>query len=219
MDTQLWKTLSNFVKQVCIKRDPTHGHSHMEKVAENSLKIFQELNLKDDSQRDLVITVAWLHDVTDYKYDKDSILKKVVNDYLHILYPKDEDKIILIENIIKRISYSLEAKGLKDGVELDWQEVLGDQGMLIRNIVSDADKLEAIGKVGLERCILYSRVKYLWLSEKQLAEKVREHSEEKLLLLKDKFIRTEPGKKMAGPLHDEFVEELEKLDDIIGNVK
>ena len=59
---------------------------------------------------------------------------------------------------------------------------LGPDGQLVRNIVSDADKLEAIGREGVNRCMEYSRAK-LKCEEPKLIQRLVEHCEEKLFLL------------------------------------
>jgi HD superfamily phosphodiesterase len=93
---------------------------------------------------------------------------------------------------------------------------LGPDGCKIRDIVSDADKLEAIGVIGIARCKEYTREQYFathhtHIGDEELAKLVIQHAEEKLLRLKSEFIRTAWGKKMAEPLHDEMVAELEKM--------
>ena len=65
-------------------------------------------------------------------------------------------------------------------------------GLIVRNIVSDADKLEAIGEIGVNRCCQYTREKYGEdLSKEKLVSYVKEHCEEKLFLLSEKYIKTE----------------------------
>ena len=44
-----------------------------------------------------------------------------------------------------------------------------------------------------------------------MVKDVKQHAKDKLLRLKDEFIRTKPGKKMAEKLNNEMVEELKKL--------
>jgi 5'-deoxynucleotidase YfbR-like HD superfamily hydrolase len=202
----LYTTLSNFVELTCKGRDPSHGHNHMEQVVKNSLLIFSyeidnytNNNDKKNYLRDLVVTVAWLHDVPDHKYD-DGTLKDRVKDFLH----KITKEVELILNIIDRISYSKEVK-YKD---TDWLKVLGPDGCFVRNIVSDADKLEALGKGGLTRVIEFIKVKTPDISREELNKKIKDHAEEKLLRLKDHFIRTGFGKLLAERLHNEFVDEL-----------
>jgi HD superfamily phosphodiesterase len=218
MDSPLWENLSKFVSHICRDRDDFRGYGHMHQVAVNAIHIYNKLGTHDLPTRDLIIIAAWLHNVADYKYDKDGSFTNLVNAYLHTIYPESPHKIKLIESIIDRMSFSKENEVLKKEEKLDWEEVLGEQGMLIRNIVSDADKLEAIGMMGIERCILYGRDKYDGINDKDLIVKVQEHAEEKLLLLKDHFIRTLPGKKMAELMHQEFVDGLKNIEEVIKRV-
>jgi uncharacterized protein len=76
--------------------------------------------------------------------------------------------------------------------------------MLIRNIVSDADKIDALGKIGIERCFQYSKATNSDLSDEDYIKNVIKHCDEKLLLLLPKYIKTEIGKMIAKPLHDEI---------------
>lgn len=215
MDTDLWNLLNDFVSDVCRDRDESHGHNHMETVANSSLTILQEIdhNFDKDRIKMLVTVVAWLHDVNDHKYDHDGTLSDKVNIFLQTNFPNDST---LIKNIIDRISFSKENRVLVKGGSLDWDQVLGEEGCLVRDIVSDADKLEAIGKVGFDRCVEYTKETYLTkhgqeIPEELLVKNVIQHSNEKLLRLKDEFIRTKPGRKLAKPLHVELVQCLETL--------
>lgn len=215
----LWEKLSNFVSNICKERDESHGHSHMKKVAENALKII-EADYKDFENYDIIlrdtIIVSWLHDVADHKYDVDGRLYQNLLKFL-----KDEsvtDSPELIMNIIDRISYSKEAKAIRMNQPLDWDKVLGPHGIIVRNIVSDADKLEAIGRIGVERCIEYTREHHkekfnVDIPHDELVKNVIDHANEKLLRLKDHFIRTNEGKRMAEPLHNEMVVLLKELVD------
>lgn len=212
----MWNQLSAFVEKVCEGRDPSHGHEHMKKVAQNALFIYNntQSNLKNDHIRDLVITVGFLHDVIDHKYDPEKKLVPIMHDFLAQYY--DETDVQLIINIIDRISYSKENNARKQNKKLDWQEVLGDTGCFIRDIVSDADKLEAMGKIGVDRCIEYTIQYYReknhkGISYQELINEVIKHANEKLLRLKDEFIRTEIGKELARPLHDEMIKLLAEL--------
>ena len=93
----------------------------------------------------------------------------------------------------------------------------------MRDVVSDADKLEAIGASGLQRCFDYNIAaqqesgawsKLMECGERRAAETVFtdvvQHCDEKLLLLARDFIATTAGKFLAAPRHNELVETLEK---------
>lgn len=205
---QLCGITKNFVRTLCGGRDASHGFGHAQAVAHHAQYIARELGIIDERQLRIVMLTAWLHDVADHKYDRDGLLKREVDYFLRIHVPEDA---ALISAIIDRVSYSKEVHAREQGC-LDWQEVLGDEGILLRTIVSDADKLEALGKQGLDRCVLYARhVHGAETAPELLAQYVREHAQEKLLRLKDHFIRTEPGKRLAEPLHQELLAVLAAL--------
>lgn len=212
-----WNQLSQFVKETCKDRDDSHGYQHMKTVADTSLIIFVELyGLSNDNLEFAVdvITVAWLHDVADHKYEKGTNLKETLKTFLGQFSP---DKCDLIINIIDRISFSKENSSIMIGKKLDWNDVLGEYGCKIRDIVSDSDKLEAIGRGGIERFIEYHNHTYAnkynkeQISYELMIKKLKEHADEKLLRIKDEFIRTIPGKRFAEIKHKEMVEELNKL--------
>lgn len=221
-ESTLWNQLSEFVANVCCDRDDSHGHKHMETVAVNALKIFDKERQKiseydvDKLERYIIIT-AWLHDVADHKYDKDNRLKIVVSEFTKSVVDSEDD-VELILNIIDHISYSKENRALilGSGTPIDFRSVLGGFGEIVRNIVSDADKLEALGKIGFDRCVDFTKHSYkekygVDISYDALKNNVIAHSHEKLLRLKDEFIRTEYGKQLAIPLHNELVIELNNM--------
>lgn len=198
----------SFVKRVCYGRDESHGYGHMKKVKENAIIIYSNENINDPYIENLCIVCAWLHDVADHKYDFDGTLSVQVEAFLDKILPQDTK---LIMNIINRVSYS---KELQD--KSDWDRVLGSTGLLVRNIVSDADKLEALGKIGFERCVGYQKEYYHnecgeEIPDKELHRRVHSHANEKLLHIYNNFIHTETGKKLAKPLHAELVTELNKF--------
>ena len=118
--------------------------------------------------------------------------------------------------IIDYVSYSKEKKAIDNNTPIDFSKELGYLNATVRDIVSDADKCEAIGQLGLYRCIEYTQHVYKQKNQTDmpydcLKSDVINHSNDKLLRLKDGFIRTKTGKIMAEKLHDEFVAELNYL--------
>lgn len=203
MNLPLWPRLSEFVKEITTGRDPSHGHAHMEAVARRSVEIAQQLKIAGNLYPSL-IAVAWLHDVGDPKYDPQEALWPKMEQFL-----RTEGLTPWILTIVRLISYSQEVKDREQwGTEYRnrWKLALSKPGLLIRDIVSDADKLEALGVVGYERCAEYTRSKFPTLPENEIHIKVIAHAREKLLRLRDEFIVTSPGKELAIPLHDELVD-------------
>lgn len=191
---KLWNDLSNFVEETCTCRDISHGFEHMKQVAYTSLFI-QKNEFPDMSQIyvNVLISCAWLHDVADHKYDADGNLKKLVENFLNSNLPEYTYQIL---RIIKYSSFSTEnKKQIKD-----WDLIFSDPiFLIIRNIMSDADKLDALGTKGLMRIVEYAQ---------HIGNNVRNHLHNiginRILILKDSYIRTKTGKELAEVLHLEF---------------
>ena len=177
----------------------------MKTVAEMSLRIVRQDYHDRRQYRHLIldaITVAWLHDVADHKYDdKDGTLEKKLDEfgYKHISnYPN-------IKQVIKNVSYSSENNAIRAGEPLDYDKLLTPYYALVRHIVSDADKLEAIGQIGIERALGYTRHANPTHTEAEVIANVRQHADDKLLRLATEFIRTPTARVIARQRHDEMV--------------
>ena len=218
---KLWGELSEHVATICAGRDESHGHAHMQKVALNSLEILEgEVTSTEDYSEvgRLVLIVAWLHDVADHKYDHDGTLQAKLDLVIEKVARSTEEAAMIAE-IILRISFSKE-KRLRDQLSgpIDWLSLLKcPRAVLVRHIVSDADKLEAIGSIGILRCKEYSAAAYAEAHQGQtipvelLHQQVIEHADEKLLRLTPEYIVTPTGKKLAQPLHQQMINELASL--------
>jgi len=189
----LTERLSKFVFETCKHRDESHGHDHMKTVANISSIIVSYLPNISDKQKSLIIICAWLHDVNDHKYGNEN--EEVLNHFLELNFSEYKT---LILDIIKRVSFSFEKKHGRE----DWLDILGDDGLLVRNIVSDADKIDAIN---IDRCYLYEKMKSPLFNDKEIWIKVIQHYNEKLILLKDHYLFTNTAKTIAEPLHDKMV--------------
>jgi HD superfamily phosphodiesterase len=210
---EIWKTCQRFVYKTCSNRDSSHGPKHMKQVALNSLNIINNLNFKIEKREvEIIIISSWLHDVADHKYNETGELKLIVEAFLDKNYKETKE---LILNIIERISFTKEYLSRVNNKKLDWKKVLGERGILYRDIVSDADKIEALGKIGLHRTIIYEKEKYFKnnkknMSDKDLKKKVLDYCDFKLVNLKDNYIYTAPGKKIAEEKHLELLDEIKK---------
>ena len=205
-----WKNLSSFVQTVCEGRDESHGHMHMKAVAETARKIVErDFGNHPDFEQLLLdaITVAWLHDVSDHKYDHDGLLDKQLDEFGYSSIANFDQ----IKKVVKLISYSSENRAIVAGTPLNYEELIGEHYATVRHIVSDADKLEAIGKIGIDRCIEYTKHSNPGSPEEDIVREVKKHADEKLLRLKDEFIRTPTGMFLAEALHEEMVKILSEL--------
>jgi HD superfamily phosphodiesterase len=198
MDSILSK-IQSFVIKSTLGRDPSHGYRHMETVAKNAELIMTNMDLTDQ-QRKWVLIVAWLHDVADHKYDHDGSLYLQVSKFVKDL---DVDNANNITYCIGAISFSAE----KRHGYLYYNDDLSENWVTVRNIVSDADKLEALGSGGIARCYQYAiETSPNVITRSQIQSYIWEHAQDKLLHLQNKYIHTEAGKKLAIPLHNYVID-------------
>ena len=191
------KTIT-FVKQQLANAEGGHDWFHIERVYKNALLIAREE--KCDLQ--IVQLAALHHDIADSKFHNgdESIGPKTARNFLESenIAPKTISHII---NIIENISFK---GGNFDknfhSVELD--------------IVQDADRLDAIGAIGIARAFNYGGFKNRALYDPKIAPNTNmsveeykrsqaptiNHFYEKLLLLKDKM-NTQTGKQIAQQRH------------------
>jgi HD superfamily phosphodiesterase len=213
-----------FAQEICKGRDESHSINHLLAVTENSLLIIEELLKTNNTQQitvgilEDVVTCAILHDIADYKYDRDNVLSKQVKGYINDLckYHKTTDTSSDdLWWIIDNLSFSKERKAgsVKNLVKNTYTNFpFPNKLILIRNIVADADRLEAIGEIGAKRCIVYGQHTYPTADKPTLKEKVKEHAEEKLYMMpfgdpntKEPYFHTGPGKAMALERHKDTV--------------
>ena len=194
----LIQTTIQFVKQKLQNAEGGHDWFHIERVFKNSLLI-----AKNEKCNLLVVQLAaLLHDIADSKFNDgdETIGPKIASDFLKS--QNVDDKIIEeVVQIINNISF----KGgnfqkTYNSIELD--------------IVQDADRLDAIGAIGIARVFNYggfkNRVLYdpeifpsLDMTKEDYKNNINptlNHFYEKLLLLKDKM-NTKTGKKIANERH------------------
>ena len=188
----------------------SHGVSHALSVRDLSLYIWETVSSEGElgamlaqSHIDgatVVELAAMLHDVCDHKYvdvsrPSGAAALQRMAEFLssHTASRVEADA---VHTIIANVSYSKEKSG-----KYDPERSLEEPLRTLRDIVSDADKLEAIGATGLHRCIEYSRENDAQLPPLQLITDVAQHCDEKLLLLVPNYIRTEPGRRLGLPRH------------------
>lgn len=198
-----WNLLSDFVEEVCAGRDDSHGHAHMKAVAETTRFIIQQDFIDDSGNLTLdAITAAWLHDIADHKYDHDGTLEQKLDDFGRANIWNYQE----IKQVIKYVSFSTENKAIIAGAPLNFQAILGAYYSQIRDIVSDADKLEAIGAVGIHRCIEYTTHTNPTYTHAQINHEVKKHADEKLLRISTQFIKTPTARSIANIRHQEMLE-------------
>jgi len=183
-----------FVKEKLENAEGGHDWFHIERVYKNALLIAQE----EDCDLTVVKLGALLHDIADSKFHggDESVGPRMARAFLEA-ENVSEAIIVHVINIIENISF----KGGNFEKKFHSKEL---------EIVQDADRLDAIGAIGIARCFNYGGFKNRALYNPGIAPKLNmskeeyknnesptlNHFYEKLLLLKDKM-NTKTGKKIA----------------------
>lgn len=183
--------------------DASHDFQHIERVYQNALAI---LHTEPEADEEVVKIAVLLHDVSDKKYTNSKEQEEQLIAGLQI----SEEKKQHIRDCIAQVSFN-------GGNELEATS-------LEAKIVRDADRLDAIGAVGIARTFAFGGAKGRKLydeAEEARTEMTEEeyrsrntasvtHFYEKLLLLKD-LMTTDQGKRMAKGRHQFMVSFLEQL--------
>ncbi len=188
-----------FVKQQLENAEGGHDWFHIERVYKNALLIAQE---EDDCDLTVVKLSALLHDIADSKFHNgdEQVGPKTARNFLES-QGVSEEIIAHVIAIIENISF----KGGNFEKQFHSKEL---------DIVQDADRLDAIGAIGIARTFNYGGFKNRPLYNPAIQPNLNMNKEEyknnnaptinhfyeKLLLLKDKM-NTETGKQIAEKRH------------------
>jgi uncharacterized protein len=206
-DDIIQKTVA-YVKAELADAEGGHDWWHIYRVWRTA----KEILLKEECDALTVELAALLHDIADSKFNggDESIGPKKAEEFLKSI---DVDAEITkhVVNIIKHMSF---------------KSSHFEQGFTSKElmVVQDADRLDAIGAIGIARAFNYGGFKNRALFDpdvmpnanmtkeeyKNSAAPTINHFYEKLLLLKDRM-NTETGKALAEKRHDFMVEYLEQF--------
>lgn len=187
---ELIQSVSSYVKEYMSHYDPSHDYNHIQRVHRLALLILDKESQSDPAARPqydktLLTLGALLHDVGDRKYllpgqDSTTLVRDVL---LERGCPADlADR---VQDLVLHVSFSSEKK--------DPQKVLDKIASIPElAIVQDADRLDAIGAVGIARCFTFGGAK---MSARGLSGCV-DHFEEKLELLEG-MMKTGTGRQLA----------------------
>ncbi|WP_162126759.1 HD domain-containing protein [Flavobacterium phycosphaerae] len=187
-----------FVKQQLENAEGGHDWFHIERVYKNALLIAEG----ETCDITVVKLGALLHDIADSKFHNgdEMVGPKTARAFLEG-ENVSEEIILHIINIIENISF----KGGNFEKQFSSKEL---------QIVQDADRLDAIGAIGIARCFNYGGFKNRALYNPNIQPNLNmskeeykksesptiNHFYEKLLLLKDKM-NTQTGKNIAAERH------------------
>lgn len=202
---EIVRTVEEFVKEAVKQHDTGHGWSHIERVVRLALHIQQ---CEDSGDRFIIELAALLHDIGDHKFaahDGPAEIRKLLGGL-----SVDKDIIDEIVSINENISFSKGQSSILKSIEMQ--------------IVQDADRLDAMGAVGIARAFNYGGFKGREIydpaegyanppnlgAERSKSSSTIHHFYEKLLVLKD-LMNTSTGKKLAQERHDFMVRYLEQF--------
>lgn len=184
-----------FVMDKLEKEGSGHDWWHVKRVYESSL----EISKTEKGADDFVLSLsALLHDIADHKFGyTDEDREKIITDFL-LGQGVSAGVIDEIVYIVNNISY----KSGKNKHKLESLE---------GRIVQDADRLDAIGAIGIARAFTYGGYKNRLMYDPNSEDGLDtiSHFYDKLLLLKDKM-NTKTARKIAEDRHrfmEDFLEE------------
>ncbi len=201
-----------FVKETLAGAEGGHDWFHIERVYKNSLLIS-----KNEQVNELVVKLAaLLHDIADAKFHDgdETVGPRIASTFLNSIGVPNE----IIQHVIKII----ENISFKSSIETKTKRFTSKE----LEVVQDADRLDAIGAIGIARAFNYGGFKNRVLYDPEIRPNLNmtkeeykksksptiNHFYEKLFLLKEKM-NTTTGKKLAIQRHQfmcEFVEQFLK---------
>lgn len=203
-----------FVKETLKNAEAGHDWFHTERVYNNAVKIAKEENCN----LQVVEISALLHDIADAKFhDGDENLALEITEKFLKEQNAEEDFIAKVLFIIKNISFKNKEEQPENlPIEL--------------KILQDADRLDAIGAIGIARTFHFGGFKNNIIYDPEIppVEKFNKeeykksngttinHFYEKLLLLKD-GMQTKKGKEMAEKRHQFMLDFLEEFYEEVRN--
>ena len=199
-EQQIIHNTITFVKHKLHNAEGGHDWFHIERVWKNA-----KLIATSESNADLFIIElgALLHDIADSKFHNGDVTigPQVARAFLEE-QKLTEDAILHVENIIKYISF----KGGHQDQSFKSKEL---------DIIQDADRLDALGAIGIARTFNYGGFKNRAIYNPEIKPDLNmtveqykkstaptiNHFYEKLLILKDRM-NTSTGKQLAQERHD-----------------
>ncbi len=214
-DSELVEETITFVKETLQHAEGGHDWFHIQRVFNNSMLIARE-----EKVNILVVSLgALLHDIADAKFHEgdESLGPQLAQEFLQSIgTPKRT-----INHVVKIIKFSSFKSGLKGKNGKPKKKKFSSKEL---QVVQDADRLDAIGAIGIARAFNYGGFKNRALYDPAIPPNLKmtkeeykkstaptlNHFYEKLLLLKDKM-NTKTGKRLAEQRHQVMLDYLEQF--------
>lgn len=177
MKTEILKETENWVCSAMAENDPAHDPAHVRRVVALTRQLCERCPEADAFRAELL---AWLHDMNDDKLQTNRGLP-AVEAFLQAAGAEAGDTAFVLGGI-PYISYRKHPK------------LAADIPLEIR-IVQDADRIDAMGAIGIARTFAYGGAKGRSLNDSL------QHFDEKLLLLYD-LLSTDAAKEIAKPRYE-----------------
>ena len=213
MNKRLINKTAVYVQNELADAEGGHDWHHIKRVWINAQKIAEN----EDVDMEVVELAALLHDIADPKFHNgnEDIGPQTARNYLESTSLNEEKRDHVI-NIIKHMSF-------KNSLD---EKTFGSNEM---DVVQDADRLDAIGAIGIARAFNYGGFKNRIIFDSSIFPKINltkeeykntsapsiNHFYEKLLLLKDKM-NTTTGRKIAEKRHQFMLSFLEQFYEEVG---
>ncbi len=206
--TQIIENTKSFVKETLLNAEGGHDWFHIQRVFNNANLIAGTEN----SDTFVVKLGALLHDIADSKFHNgdETVGPKIASEFL-MTQEVSSEVITHVVKIIENISF----KGGNEAQQFQSIEL---------DIIQDADRLDALGAIGVARTFNYGGFKGRSLYDPQIKPDLEmskeaykastaptiNHFYEKLLLLKERM-NTETGRKIAEERHSYMQNFLEQF--------
>ena len=144
-----------FVKKHSASNDASHDISHIDRVVTNAIKIWSMSDARTQElvDQNVLIAIASFHDSFDHKYfTTESAVLEAKSHVMTFLDQACKYAPAVIEMIIKVI----ENMGYTAEVTCEKKVSFTHSEIEYLSIVQDADRLDAIGAVGISRCLAFS---------------------------------------------------------------
>lgn len=199
IDNKVIEKIKEYVKNEMLNEETGHDWWHVNRVYNNSVYI-NKIEKANDS---IIKIIALLHDLYDSKFVDVNVSKSIIN-----LFKKLEVYKLFKKEDLDNIIYSIENMSYSKNIEKKIK--LSKEG----EIVQDADRLDAIGAIGIARTFAYGGKVKRPIYEPKIERKAVTTEEEyknnkqdsikhfydKLLKLKD-TMNTKTGFKLAEERH------------------
>lgn len=179
-----------YAKECSKNNEPGHDFFHIQRVRKTAIKLAKTVQ----NDHFLVEMLAFLHDIEDHKLANGNSVKS----FLETIEINEECK----EKILYILPYLSFSKHPK----------LPDDFPIEGKIIQDADRLDAIGAIGVARAFSYGGANHRLMYGSE--DSTIKHFDEKLLIL-DQYLNLDESKKIAKQrmkyikdFYNEFLEEI-----------